>query len=76
MVQAAGLNQHRNGNGGYMNTAVDEARKLIETLPETATWDDIMYELYVKQKLRSALDAEKKGRVLPHEDVKKRLTGK
>ena len=76
MVQAAGLNQHRNGNGGYMNTAVDEARKLIETLPETATWDDIMYELYVKQKLRSALDAEKKGRVLPHEDVKKRLTQK
>ena len=59
-----------------MNTAVDEARKLIETLPETATWDDIMYELYVKQKLRSALDAEKKGRVLPHEDVKKRLTQK
>jgi hypothetical protein len=56
-----------------MNTAVDEAKKLIETLPETATWDDIMYELYVKQKLRSALDAEKEGRVLPHEDAKKRL---
>lgn len=59
-----------------MNTAVDEAKKLIEKLPETATWDDIMYELYVKQKLRSALDAEQEGRVLPHEDVKKRLTGK
>ena len=59
-----------------MNTAVDEAKKLIETLPETATWDDIMYEFYVKQKLRSALDAEKEGRVLPHEDAKKRLTRK
>jgi len=58
---------------GNMNTVVDEARKLIKTLPETATWDDIMYELYVKQKLRSALDAEQEGRVLPHEDVKKRL---
>jgi hypothetical protein len=59
-----------------MNKAVDEARKLINTLPETATWDEIMYELYVKQKLRSALDAEKEGLVLPHEDVKKRLTQK
>lgn len=59
-----------------MNTAVDEAKKIIEALPETATWDDIMYELYVKQKLRSALDAEKEGRVLPHEDVKKRLARK
>lgn len=57
-----------------MNTAVDQAKKIIETLPETATWDDIMYEFYVKQKLSSALDAEQEGRVLPHEDVKKRLT--
>ena len=56
-----------------MDTAVDEARKLIETIPETATWDDIMYQFYVKQKLRSALEAEKEGRVVPHEDVRKRL---
>jgi hypothetical protein len=59
-----------------MNTAIDEAKKLIETLPETATWDDIMYQFYVKQKLCSALDAEKEGRVVPHEDVRKRLLQK
>jgi len=56
-----------------MNTAVDEARKLIEALPETASWDDIMYQFYVKQKLRSALDAAEEGRVVSHEEVKKRL---
>jgi predicted transcriptional regulator len=59
-----------------MNTAVDEARKLIETIPATATWDDIMYQFYVKQKLRKALEAENEGRVMPHEDVKKRLLQK
>lgn len=59
-----------------MNTAVDEARKLIETIPETATWDDIMYQFYVKQKLRTALDAEEEGRVVSHEDVRKRLLQK
>ena len=59
-----------------MNTAVDEARKLIETIPATATWDDIMYQFYVKQKLRTALDAEEEGRVVPHEDVRKRLLQK
>ena len=59
-----------------MNTAIDEAKKLIETLPETATWDDIMYQFYVKQKLRSVLDAETEGRVVPHEDVRKRLLQK
>jgi len=59
-----------------MNTALDEAKKIIEGLPETATWDDIMYELYVKQKLRKALDAETEGRLLSHDDVKKRLAVK
>lgn len=33
-----------------MSSAKDAARQIIEQLPEQATWDDIMYELYVKQK--------------------------
>lgn len=56
-----------------MESAKEEARKLIEKLPDQATWDDIMYELYVKKKLALALDAADKGDVLSHEDVKKRL---
>jgi hypothetical protein len=35
-----------------MQNAKDAARQIIEHLPEQATWDDIMYELYVKQKNR------------------------
>lgn len=31
-----------------------EARKLIERLPETATWDDLAYEIYVRQGHRPA----------------------
>ena len=31
-----------------MNTVRDEARKLIDQLPDEATWDDVMYELYIK----------------------------
>ena len=38
-----------------MNLAKDEAKKLIEKLPDTATWDDIMYELYVKKKIAAGL---------------------
>lgn len=32
-----------------MQTAKDSAKSLIEQLPDTATLNDIMYELYVKQ---------------------------
>lgn len=56
-----------------MNLVKDEAKKLIEKLPDTATWDDIMYEMYVKKKIAAGLKAADEGRVVSHEDVKKRL---
>ena len=31
-----------------MSVAKEEARKLIETIPDSASWDDIMYEFYVR----------------------------
>ena len=38
-----------------MGAAKDEARKIIDNLPEGATWDDIMYQLYVKGKTDKSL---------------------
>jgi len=59
-----------------MNLVKDEAKKLIEKLPDTATWDDIMYELYVKKKIAVGLKAADEGRVVSHEEAKKRLLSK
>lgn len=59
-----------------MNSTKKEARKLIDQLPEHATWDDIMYEFYVKKKLEVALKAADEGRVISHEEVKKRFNSK
>ena len=56
-----------------MSVVKEEAKKLIDELPEHATWDDIMYELYIKKKLAVALKAAEEGRVISHEEVKKRL---
>lgn len=56
-----------------MSIIKEEAKKLIDRLPEKATWDDIMYEFYVKKKLAAALKAAEDGRVISHEEVKKRL---
>jgi len=54
----------------------EEAKKLIDKLPDQATWDDIMYEFYVKKKLTVALKAAQEGRVVSHEKAKKRLLAK
>ena len=51
----------------------EEAKKIIELLPDQADWDDIMYEFYVKNKISIGLDAVKEGRVISHEEIKKRF---
>ncbi len=56
-----------------MSIVKEEAKKLIDKLPEQATWDDIMYEFYVKKKLTIALKAAEEGHVISHEQVKKRF---
>jgi predicted transcriptional regulator len=56
-----------------MSTVRDEAKKLIDQLPEEATWDDIMYEIYVRKKIENALKAVEEGKVVSHEEVRKRL---
>lgn len=54
-------------------TAKDVARQLIDQLPDEATLDDIMYELYVRQKIEAGLQAVEEGRTIPHDEVKRRL---
>ena len=53
----------------------NEAKRLIENLPDTASWDDLMYELYVKQKIEAGLRELDEGQGIAHADVKRRLLG-
>lgn len=59
-----------------MPNAKEAARQVIEHLPEQASWDDIMYELYVKQKIEEGLADIEAGRTIPHEQIKAELLGR
>lgn len=59
-----------------MQTIKEEAKALIDKLPNQANWDDIMYELYVKKKISLGLTSIRKGKVFSHAQAKKRLLGK
>jgi len=48
----------------------EEARRLIDNLPENSTWDDLMYEIYVRQAIESGLNDSKAGRVISVEEVR------
>lgn len=57
-----------------MSTLKEKARILIDSLPDDATWDDLMYEIYVRIKIEKAISADDAGRVVSHEEVKRRFT--
>ncbi|HVT58715.1 MAG TPA: hypothetical protein VHR45_09955 [Thermoanaerobaculia bacterium] len=56
-----------------MSTVKDEVRKLAEQLPDSATWDEVMYEVYVRQEIADGEMAIAEGRTVPHDEVKKRF---
>ena len=47
-----------------------EARHLIENLPESATWDDLTYAIYVRQAIEAGLSDSEAGRVLDVNEVR------
>lgn len=57
-----------------MSTVKEEVRKLAEQLSDSATWDEVMYEVYVRQKIAYGEVAISGGGTLPHDEVKKRFT--
>ncbi len=59
-----------------MATAKKQVLEIVKKLPEKATWDDIMYEIYVRKKIEAGLHAADQGRTIAHEDVKKRFIKK
>lgn len=50
-----------------------EAIRLVEQLPEDATWDDLLYEIYVRQSIEAGLKDCREGRTLPVAEVRRRL---
>ncbi|MEX2177015.1 MAG: hypothetical protein WD872_21815 [Pirellulaceae bacterium] len=50
----------------------EEAHKLVDNLREDATWDDLMYEIYVRQAVERGLADSAAGRTMPLEDVRAR----
>ena len=41
------------------------ARQIVDRLPEGASWDDLMYEIYVRQAIEDGLADVAAGRTVP-----------
>ena len=48
----------------------DQLATIISSLPEKATWDDMLYEIYVRQSVEQGLADVATGRTVLAEEVK------
>lgn len=56
-----------------MTRAVEEVRKILDHLPQDATFEDIQYHIYVRSKIERGLEDVKHGRTLSQEEVERRM---
>jgi predicted transcriptional regulator len=56
-----------------MATAKQEVQKVLDTLPEETSLEDIQYHLYVLQRVERGRQDIKAGRVIPQDEVERRM---
>jgi predicted transcriptional regulator len=53
-----------------------EAHRLVDQLPTDASWDDLMYEVYVRQAVEAGLADNEAGRTMTQEEAVAKLRRK
>ena len=57
---------------GTPNTSIrDKVTETIKTLPDNASWDDVMYRIYVRQKIENGLKDVTDGNTVTVSDVRR-----
>lgn len=54
----------------------DEVRKLLDTLPDDCTLEDVQYHLYVLEKIQRGLADVEAGRTYKQEEAEARITAR
>lgn len=54
-------------------TLKQDVLNALQSLPDDADIDEIMYRLYVIDKVRKGREAVEQGRVISHEDLKREM---
>ena len=52
------------------NNIKQQALNLLEKLPENATWEDLMYEIYIRQTIEAGIEDSKAGRTIDVKEVR------
>jgi predicted transcriptional regulator len=56
-----------------MGSAKEEVRRILEIIPDNASFEDIQYHIYVREKIERGLADVKNGKLLSQEEVEQRM---
>lgn len=56
-----------------MTTIKEQVCHLADTLPENVTWEQVLYEVHVRQQIEVGEEAIREGRTVPHAEVAARF---
>jgi len=56
-----------------MATVKDEIRRMIEGLPDDATWEDVQYSIYVRERIERGRGEVADGKILEEDEVERRM---
>lgn len=51
----------------------EEAQDLLRNIPDDATWDDLMYRIYVRQAIEAGIKDSDAGRTIDVEQVRRKF---
>ncbi|MFZ0928760.1 MAG: hypothetical protein WAN11_09165 [Syntrophobacteraceae bacterium] len=51
----------------------EQARRLLDNLPDSATWEDLIYRIYVRQAIEAGIKDSDEGQTVDVKEVRKRF---
>lgn len=51
----------------------EQARRLLESLPDSATWEDLIYQIYVRQAIEAGIRDSNQGKTVDVKEVRRRF---
>ena len=51
----------------------EQAYQLLDNLPDSASWEDVMYRIYVRQAIEAGIKDSDEGKTVDVKEVRKRF---
>ena len=56
-----------------MATAKEEVRRLLEALPDDASFEDVQYSIYVRERVARARQEAENGKFIEQDEIESRM---